>query len=99
MTQRTQKYNYHKLDGTVDVVYITHLYSESGYFTDLGGHKAGWHISLGTHDKAENYTEIAGTEQHSIPESLPDVDVYEEEEPPTDEEYIEAAKIMLGEEA
>ena len=98
MIQLIPKCNYHKLDGTVEVSYITHIYSLSGFFTDLGGHKCGWHISLGTNDTAENYSENACMEQHSVPEHLPDIDEYEEDEPPTDEEYIEAAKIMLGEE-
>ena len=48
-------------------------------------------------DSEDNYIEETGTEQHDVPASLPDVDIYEEDTPPTDEEYIEAAKIMMGE--
>ena len=75
----------------------THIYAETGHLIDKTSHICGWHIQLGTADSEDNYTEEAGTEQHDVPESLPDVDIYEEDTPPTDEEYIEAAKIMMGE--
>lgn len=97
MTKLIQNIILHKLDGTTETTEMTHIYSENGYFIDNSEHKCGWHIQLGTADSEDNYTEEAGTEQHDVPASLPDVDIYEEDTPPTDEEYIEAAKIMMGE--
>lgn len=63
--------------------YVTHLYSQGGYFVDTDGNKAGWHIQLGTEDKKKNYTEVLedGVE-HEVPTALEDVNfhAYTEEE-------------------
>lgn len=97
MTKLTQNIILHKLDGTTETTTTTHIYAETGHLIDKTSHVCGWHIQLGTADSEDNYTEETGTEQHDVPASLPDVDIYEEDTPPTDEEYIEAAKIMMGE--
>lgn len=62
-------------DGTEDF-YITHIYSESGYFTKrLNGRdfECGWHIQIGSADSPKNYTEHKGTASREIPAELPDV--------------------------
>lgn len=95
MITLTQKIILHKLDETTEVSFITHIYSETGYFTDSKAHKCGWHIQLGTTDTASNYTEVPGSEQHAVPASLPDIDAYEEDEDAEAADY-EAALTKLG---
>lgn len=63
-------------DNGLEEYYVIHIYSENGFFTtDISGHElaCGWHIQLGTNDSVENYKEHEGTEDHFIPEELPDV--------------------------
>lgn len=85
-------------DGTQTTSERVHLYAETGRLIDKNGLPAGLHIELGTGASADDYQEEPGTEQHSIPASLPDIEITETEAEPTDEDYIAAAKILLGEE-
>jgi len=97
MVVRTQNVNFHNLDGTVDTTVTTHIYASTGHFEDSKGHRAGWHIQLGTSDSPENYTEIDDGTPHDVPESLPDIDVYEEEdESDAETADYEAALAKLG---
>lgn len=96
-----QKQIINKLDGTQEVVEITHLYSETGYFTK-DGLPTGIHIQLGTNGKAEDYTEVKGEEKRIIPASLPDIIIDETpetiKEPETVEEYKETIEDIIKKE-
>jgi len=97
MTILTQKIIFHALDGTTSESISTHIYAPTGHFEDSKGHKAGWHIQLGTSDSPDHYVEIDDGTPHDVPESLPDIDVYEEEdESDAETADYEAALAKLG---
>lgn len=93
MITLTQSIRIHHTDGSVDVHEKTHLYTH-GHFTE-----GGWHIELGTGKNPSDFTEVVepGT-TNPIPESLPDIDVYEEDDADaTIEDYEEALTEIFGE--
>lgn len=100
MKQLTQKTTVHKIDGTTEVTYQTYLYAEGGYFTDLSGRYAGLVICLGTEDSADHYTEVQSDVRflppEDIPESLPDIEIWEEEDEDATEEDLYGALEELG---
>ena len=81
----------HHLDGTTDAHPIRHIYSPEGHFLDRYRRPAGWHIQLAWNDKPENYSEYYDpNDPHEVPESLPNVDIYEEPEPEEEDDgYME----------
>ncbi len=83
-------------DGSKEETERVHLYAETGRLIDSRGRAAGIHIELGTGASAAEYAEEPGTESREIPEILPEIEIIETEDEPTDAEYIEAAKILLG---
>ena len=79
MELRKEHYIIHKLDGQTEEFDVDHIYTESGHFCNMDGKPCGWHIQLGTNDSVDNYSEEFGSDFHDIPDSLPDVEIYETE--------------------
>lgn len=85
-----QKY---KSDDGTEEYFVTHLFSENGYFTNKDGKPCGWHIQLGTNDSEENYAEvIEEAVAHLVPTELPELTYHKltEEEIAEIEKEIEA---------
>lgn len=83
MTKLTQRIIYHPLEGEATTTNTYHIYS-TGYFV-RDGHKEGWHISGQDEHLEANYTEDLSIQHgYEIPDSLPDIDIYESEDEPED---------------
>jgi hypothetical protein len=97
MEIRYEKYILHKLDETTETWTITHIYAPTGHFVDKHGLKAGWHIQLGTGASPDDYTAVEDPGvTHDVPDTLPDVEIWEEPAPepgPEPEEPEEAAEV------
>ena len=77
MDIRYQKITTHHLDGTTEERTVTHIYSKHGHFIP-----AGWHLELASDKTPSDFQETLdeGVE-HVVPDSLPDIEIYEEEDP------------------
>ena len=77
MDIRYQNITEHKLDGTTEERTVTHIYSKYGHFIP-----AGWHLELASDKTPADFQEVLdeGVE-HPVPDSLPAIEVYEEEDP------------------
>lgn len=83
---KTLQQKYLNYDGTAAFT-VTHIYSERGHF-ERNGHACGWHIQLGTNDRADNYTEVEDGSTHEVPASLPDIILPEPEPDPAEEATV-----------
>lgn len=90
----TQHFKMNLPDETVDEFDAIHIVSETGHF-EKDGKDQGWNIQLGSGASVEDYTEVDDGLNREIP-VFEDVEETIEDEEPTDEELVEAAKILLG---
>lgn len=96
MEIRTQYIIIHRLDETTETTEILHIYAPHGHFEE-----GGWHIELGIGAQPTDFHEVEDPGMtHEVPDTLPEIEIWEEEPdddtPATIEDYERAFEEIAG---